>query len=570
MSPELYIQTCKQLLREPLLFVRGASRTALRSYQREVLEAIFDSILNRHGLSFVVMFPRQSGKNELQAQLEVYLLSLMSKYPAEMVKVSPTLQPQSLNAMRRLEKTVKKNVLINTLVQKEAGSLYRLSNATITFLSGAPESNIVGATASVLLEVDEAQDVLTEKFDRDIAPMAASTHATRVFWGTAWTSQTLLGRELRAARAAERHDGIRRVFIRTADEVGAEVPAYALHVQETVSRQGRMHPLVRTQYFSEEIDGEGGLFPHERIARMRSTIPAASVPPSAPRTGGIYALLLDVAGEDEGVRGKSGELSLANPARDATALTLVEITPAGTLPAARISFPSGTLSATGISSSSGTLSSSGILSPTGTLSTTVDNFIHKPVESVDNAKSSLPVYSPVRRWQWLGARHTDLAAQIERIARDWHIQMLVIDSTGVGAGLASFLEKALPGRVLPFLFNAASKSKLGWDFLAIVDSGRWREPNYAPDLPGEDPRCQAEFIRQLEHCRFSVSSGPEQHIRWGVPDGTRDELSGELLHDDWILSAALCAQLESLDWSPAAPALIIPAADPLKEMEGKY
>lgn len=534
MSQE-HVQVYKHLLRDPLLFVRRASHTSLRSYQREVFESILDSVLNRRGLSFVVMFPRQSGKNELQAQLETYLLTLCSQLPVEMIKVSPTLQPQAQNAMRRLDKTARKNIFIRELLQKEGGQLYRLQNATITFLSGAPESNIVGATASLLLEVDEAQDVLPEKFDRDIAPMAASTNATRVFWGTAWTSQTLLGRELRAARAAELRDGLRRVFIRTADEVGAEVPAYARHVQETVARQGRTHPLVRTQYFSEEIDGEGGLFPPERIALMRSTGAARSIPSTDPQPGRQYALLLDVAGEDEGVRASGSEASLANPARDASALTLVEITPADHL------------------------------------STTVDNFIHTPVDNPGGQdQTPLPVYTALHRWQWLGARHTDLALQIAQIAREWRAQALVIDATGVGAGLASFLEKALPGIVIPFLFNAATKSRLGWDFLAIVDSGRWREPDLATDLPGLDARFQAEFIRQLEHCRFSVSSGPEQHIRWGVPDGSRDEASSDLLHDDWILSAALCTQLEHLDWSPAAPALIIPAADPLKEMEGKY
>lgn len=258
MISSVFVQTTKRLLRELLLFVHGASRFKLRAYQREVFEAILDSVLQRKGLTFVVMFPRQSGKNELQAQIETYLLSLFSQLPVEMIKVSPTLQPQALNAMRRLEKTVKKNILVNGLLKKEAGSLYHMCNASITFLSGAPESNIVGATASVLLEVDEDQDVLPEKFDKDIAPMAASTNATRVFWGTAWTSRTLLGRELRAARAAEAADGIRRVFIRTADDVSAEVPEYAHHVQETIRRQGRSHPLVRTQYFSEEIDSQGG------------------------------------------------------------------------------------------------------------------------------------------------------------------------------------------------------------------------------------------------------------------------------------------------------------------------
>ncbi len=55
--------------------------------------------------------PAQSGKNELQAQLETYLLALFCDTPAEMVKVSPTLKPQAQTAMRRLERTLKKNSL---------------------------------------------------------------------------------------------------------------------------------------------------------------------------------------------------------------------------------------------------------------------------------------------------------------------------------------------------------------------------------------------------------------------------------------------------------------------------
>ena len=89
-----------------------------------------------------------------------------------------------------------KNLIVRTLWKKESGYIYKLNTARIYFLSGGPEANIVGATASTLLEVDEAQDVQIAKFDKDINPMAASTNATRVFWGTAWTSKTLLAREL--------------------------------------------------------------------------------------------------------------------------------------------------------------------------------------------------------------------------------------------------------------------------------------------------------------------------------------------------------------------------------------
>ena len=150
----------------------------------------------------------------------------------------------------------------------------------IHFLSGSPTSSIVGATANLLLECDEAQDIEISKWDKEIAPMAASTNATRVFWGTAWTSRTLLARELRAARLAEQQDGIRRTWVLTADEVGQEVPAYQKFVDEQIARLGRNNPLVRTQYFSEEIDCEGGMFPLGRRVLMLGSHAQQSYPNS--------------------------------------------------------------------------------------------------------------------------------------------------------------------------------------------------------------------------------------------------------------------------------------------------
>ena len=502
----------KKLLRQPTLFAHIASGTRLRQYQAGVCDAICDSVLHGRGLTFVVMFPRQSGKNELQAQLETYLLALFSDTAVEIVKVSPTLKPQAQNAMRRLERTLKKNVYLSRTWHKEAGALYRADEARIQFLSGAPESSIVGATASLLLEVDEAQDVLPAKFDKDVAPMTASTHATRVFWGTAWTSNSLLGRELCAASAAEASDGIRRVFRLTAEAVSAEVPAYRASVQEAIARLGRTHPLVRTQYFSEEIDGLGGLFPPERIARMQ----CSQIAPA--NATSHYAILLDVAGADEGVRNaESGQNSagLFNPARDATALTLVEVLP--------------------------------------------------------GKAGTLPVYRPRQRRQWIGADSVVLERQIRELALDRRVAALVVDATGIGAGLAAMLEAALPGKVTPFTFNTASKSRLGWNFLGLVDAGRWQETLSAAEDQNQQALFQREFFAQLAACQFEVLPGPDRHIRWSVPEGMKDVVTGELLHDDWIFSAALATVLDDHEWNfSSGPALIVPGRDPLQEMEGNF
>ena len=41
----------------------------LRPYQREVAQAVLDSVFNRRGLTFSVEIARQGGKNELAANI---------------------------------------------------------------------------------------------------------------------------------------------------------------------------------------------------------------------------------------------------------------------------------------------------------------------------------------------------------------------------------------------------------------------------------------------------------------------------------------------------------------------
>ena len=484
----------------PLAFCTTASGVTLRRYQEQVLTAVLDSIYRNLGLTFVVMFPRQSGKNELQAQLEVFLLALYERTGMEIVKVSPTWKPQSLNAMRRLERVLSRNRFTRRRWMRESGYIYRVGDARIFFLSGEPHANIVGATASLLLEVDEAQDVLTAKYDKEIAPMAAANNVTRVLWGTAWTSQTLLARELRAARRAEALDGIQRAFVLTAEDVAAEVPAYGAFVAEQVAKLGRQNPSVRSQFFSEEIDVDGGLFPAGRLALMAGTHGLLD----APRAGQTYAMLLDVAGAEEG--GMTG--LEANPGRDATALTVVEV----------------------------------------------------DFSAADAALAGGATYRVVQRRLWLGVPHAQLYRDLLGLAQHWRVRWLVVDATGVGAGLSGFLSRALPGRVIPFVFSRVSKSKLGWDFLGLVDAGRWREPAQGGALDDL-------FQQQLRFCQFEIAAGPEHYMRWGVPDGTRDPISGELVHDDLLMSAAMASLLDGQTPVIGSGAAIIRAADPLDGLD---
>jgi hypothetical protein len=491
-----------------------------RHYQLQVAQDIVDSVTAKRGLTFVVIFPRQSGKNEIQAQVEAYLLSLFATLPAEIVKCSPTSKPQSLTSMRRLERILRKSSIAHYLYQKEEGYIFRVGDARIFFLSGDPTSNIVGATASTLLEVDEAQDVLTSKYDKDIAPMAASTNATRVFWGTAWTSRTLLARELRAARNAELKDGIRRVFHITADDVRKEVPAYGLFVDEQVAKLGRNHPMVRTQFFSEEIDSEGGMFNIARLNMMKGS----HAPLAAPQPGCLYAFTLDVAGEDEGITGEVGELSamysLHNTGRDSTALTIFEID----------------------------------------LSTLQDEIIRAPR------------YLVVGRKLWTGVKHSSIYGELRGLIDQWQPRYIVADNTGVGAGLVSFLTNAYREKMIPFTFTSKSKSDLGWSFIAVIESGRYKEPAVPLPLQGRGEglgNVWSEFFRQCEAAQSEILEGPGKLMRWSVPDGMRDERTGELMHDDLLVSAALCSQLDLLPWG-TAESEVIQATDPLAAMKEAY
>ena len=522
-------------------FAANISGLKLRRYQLDAAKSIIKSVIFGEGYTFVVMFPRQSGKNELQAQIETYLLTMLRLKPAEIVKVSPTWKPQSLNAMRRLERVLKRNPAAGLDWEKESGYIYRVGEARIFFLSGSPPSNVVGATASALLECDEAQDVLISKWDKDFAPMAASANATRVFWGTAWTSQTLLARELRAARAAQEQDGVQRVFVCSAAEVSAEAPAYAQFITQEIEKFGLGHPTVRTQYFSEEIDADTGMFPAGRRALMRGGHPAEEMP----TPGEIYAFLLDVAGEFESSTNHSSlithhESLSTSPTQDSTALTIVRV----------------------------------------------------DLSLLDSLGA--PRYLAVQRRTWTGIKHTQLFGQLLALAESWQPRYIVCDSTGVGAGLTSFLEKflgraggahgvgnlhrAAGGLVIPFVFTQSSKSKLGWDFLSIIETGRFLDHRAvrgslqgsgqpAADgcswaATGPTATAQEVFWMQLEQTQYKIMPGPGKTMRWSVPDGTRDPTNGELVHDDLVISAALCAVLDAQTWG-LAESIVLRGADPL-------
>jgi hypothetical protein len=115
----------------------------------------------------------------------------------------------------------------------------------------------------------------------------------------------------------------------------------------------------------------------------------------------------------------------------------------------------------------------------------------------------------------------------------------VVNATGVAAGLTSFLADQLgqgPRRVIvtPLLFNRKTKSDPGWAFVGPIDGGRLKE--HADD--GTD--ITRIYRHQLAACTYEVPPESGKLLRWSVPASRG--------HDDLLISAALKARFDEIDW----------------------
>ncbi|MEX2245736.1 MAG: hypothetical protein WEC75_03525 [Dehalococcoidia bacterium] len=279
---------------------------SLRSYQREAARAVLSSVVRGEGRSITVMMARQAGKNELSAQVELLLLARAASSGGDAVKCAPTYRPQLLISIRRLWQRITQAGL-RPAAALEAGAV-RVGRARVLFLSAEPSANVVGHTASLLLEVDEAQDVDEEKFDREFRPMAATANATTVLYGTAWDDRSLLERAKQANVEEERRDGVRRHFEYDWQAVARHNPGYAAFVEAERRRLGETHPLFLTQYCLRTLPGAGRLL----AASQRAQLVGSHDRLSQPVPGEQYIAGLDLAGGDDG----------ATPRRDATVLTI--------------------------------------------------------------------------------------------------------------------------------------------------------------------------------------------------------------------------------------------------------
>ena len=439
----------------------------LRPYQREVALAILDSVFNRKGLTFSVEIARQGGKNELSAQLELLLLTLYMAEAQNLVKCSPSFKPQTVISMVRLKDKLN-DAGFSGIWVTELGYIIRLENARAVFLSADESANVVGNTAHILLEVDESQDVSKEKYTKEFKPMGATTNVTTVHYGTTWDDSTLLEEVKQTNLELERKDGVKRHFRYDWQEVAKYNPDYLAYVEAEKERLGENHPLFLTQYCLLPTHGGGGYL----NSQQRTQLQGEHVRKRQPDRNRVYIAGIDIAGEAETEEGAI--LRALKPRQDSTVVTIGELD---------------------FSSAGGV--------------------------------QRQPRIKIVEHYWWTGRKHTELYPQLIDILKNvWHCRKVVVDATGVGQPVSSFLRQSLGSRVSPFIFTQRSKSELGFTLSAAVNSGRLKM--YA----GDDSSEYQEFWFEMEKAKSQYR--PSQTMNFYV-----DPAQG---HDDFLMSLALLVE----------------------------
>ncbi|HAS04770.1 MAG TPA: hypothetical protein DCR71_03300 [Dehalococcoidia bacterium] len=444
----------------------------LRPYQKEIAVAVLDSIFHHKGITFSIEIARQGGKNELSAQLELLLLTLFMSSSKNLIKCAPTFKPQALISMARLKDRLN-DVGFGNIWTAEQGYIIKLGYCRAVFLSAEQSSNVVGNTAHLLLEIDESQDIDKQKYNKDFKPMGSTTNVTTVHYGTAWDDATLLEEVKQNNLELERKDGIKRHFRYDWQEIAKYNPDYLSYIEAERIRLGENHPLFRTQYCLLPIRGGGGFFDNPQRAQLQGDHPRRH----RPQKGKTYIAGIDIAGEatDNDIK------NVLEPKRDSTVITIGELD-------------------------------------------------YSQVDEIERE----PQINIVEHYGWTGKKHTELYPQmVDILGKVWGCRRIVIDATGIGLTVSSFLRKALGARVIPFTFTSSSKSQLGFNLLAAVNTGRLKM--YLADGSRE----YIEFWQQAEKAKSCYR--PNQTINFFV-----DPSQG---HDDFLMSLALLVEAGK-DYAP--------------------
>ncbi len=485
------------------LFRRDRLREAWRlfrkndpfDYQLEVVDAIIYSCLQGLGWQFTVMQTRQSGKNEESGFIEQYLLAYGWYYGVRIsgVKFAPVHKPQVQASMDRLEGAntpdsggLAGSAVTKAIWTKSDGYKYHIGTPRDSnkwaFLSINPSANVASQTAFTLLEGDEAQDIDTNKWERDAQPMGSFNNATTVFWGVAWTKESHIYKAMQQSyemeKRLEAELGYRPKLVFKIDAhrvIASGNQNYKKAFENQVARLGKNHIAIQTQYLLNFVDSIGRFFDSEQVARMYATEERTRI---GPNPNDVYIFSIDVAGQEEEIT-ELNEATIGKDKRDSTALTIGKLLKDGSV-------------------------------------------------------------VPICWYYWTGEKHSKVREQIKAILKHWNTIGGVGDATGIGEPLIHWLKEEFPNQEIEaYKFKAQgdeNKSKLGYLAYNFVANDLIKIPKQPEDDP-QQSELWLELKWQIENLVRVAKK--QQTINYHVPENAKPRFEGHKAHDDLVISLFL-------------------------------
>jgi hypothetical protein len=437
----------RKAVRDPEYHRRALMKMPLFSPQVEAVNLIEKHLLERSGKIVPIRSARQTMKNEVSATVQLRCFHRFRSVGGNYIRTAPTYKPQVVNSKRRLEKMLRADPLIKKWDTKE-GYIYEVGNVSVTFLSSGPMANVVGDTADIGLDIDEAHKVDAGKFEEDFAPMTAWAGCPSFMFGVAADKSDLLYHYLQLAKE---NGGD---YLEFPAEVWIEInPNYRRHYEERVRTLGEDHPVILTQYRLIDIDPVGGyLRPHQIASLLDSDhnrTPAPVDPPLGTIPEYYYLVTIDIGGEAEEEIEDPYEQSEGG--RDSTFALIWQVD----LGDMRNEFPKCRL--------------------------------------MDAYQWTGKQYQADEGSPWLGQQETLLA-----ILNMWKPKRTVVDSRGIGHQVAKYLSKRYEG-VMEYSATTESVSEDCYGLLALLNNDRvkfWRN---------DDSEEYRELVKQARHTGYEIA-----------------------------------------------------------------
>jgi len=377
---------------------------------------------------------RQTMKNDVDATILCRLLHLYRREGGIVIRTAPSYSPQLINSRRRLEWMIGRDLLF------EAGGtpLWRYGhmlvhgNAEVHLLSGAKGGTPEGATASLLLSVDEAHRFDRGVFEDRFGPMVAINDAPTVMYGVSADKADLLYEHMCANLRDEGHPhaddpGGRVIDTPTVQQWPAEVwcdllPTYRAHVDLRERRLGADHPTILTNYHLCDVESLGGLFG----LKQQGSLTQGSVPRGAVPAGGREVVaLIDLAGEVEDAESKDPDHGDIEASADACAVLIFAVDRSRN----RFDWP---------------------------ICHLVDMafFVGLPMEDDDDVFGT-----------------SSVKGRLSDILGRYRPSTVVVDSRGVGYSTARWLGRRWPAKIIEYASSQTTKSEDLYGLLGMLNAG---------------------------------------------------------------------------------------------------